>query len=446
MYVRATLFSFGMVSRLSIFLSLLSYIYFGNYITARKVFIVSSYFNILNESMVQCWPIAITSVAEGYISVKRVQEFLLASSTKQIAETPHDNLDAKKLNEYKRKNVVPVGQLNGNNGNIFESKTLLTDRRSVNEDTMIKGITISNASAVWKLGEAGESGIAQINLSVKDRELCAIVGQVGSGKTTLLQVILGELELDSGTIKINGVWSYASQESWLFEGSIRNNIIFIEEFDEHRYRDVVRVCALEQDFKLLPHGDETIVGERGISLSGGQKARVNLARAIYKQADIYLLDDPLSAVDAHVGKHIFQECIQQYLANKICILVTHQLQYLTEVEHLVVLNHGHIEAQGSYAELRERQIDSLVSIHVPDNMNEIVAQKKIKVKKLNIFIYIICNLIFLNFIFSVNYHVYRLPVNYLKKKKTKEWNSKPLDRSAGVFTNLTCKQFEVDFM
>lgn len=341
---------------------------------------MTSYFNILNESMVQCWPVAITSVAEGYISVKRVQEFLLTSSTKQIADTPHDNMDAIKHKEYKRKNVVSVSQLNGNNGNISESKTLLTDRRLVNGNATIKGITMSNASAVWKLGEAGEAGVSQINLIIKERELCAVVGQVGSGKTTLLQVILGELELDSGNIKINGEMSYASQETWLFEGSIRNNIIFIEEFDEHRYRDVVRVCALEQDFKLLPHGDETIVGERGISLSGGQKARVNLARAVYKKADIYLLDDPLSAVDANVGKHIFRECIQQYLANKICILVTHQLQYLTEVEHLVLLNHGHIEAQGSYADLRARQIDSLVSMQVPDNLSEMVAQNQIKVE------------------------------------------------------------------
>lgn len=377
MYVRATLFSFGMVSRLSIFLSLISYIYFGNYITARKVFIVSSYFNILNQSMVYFWPVAITSVAEGYISVKRVQEFLLTSTSKQIADTPNNNLNKKKLNEYKRKNVV--SELNGTNGNICESKKLLTDQRLVNGNAKIKGVTMANATAVWKLGEAGESGLSQVNLIVKERELCAIVGQVGSGKTTLLQVILGELELDSGNIDINGVLSYASQETWLFEGSIRNNIIFIEDFDEHRYREVVRVCALEQDFKLLPQGDETIIGERGISLSGGQKARVNLARAIYKKADIYLLDDPLSAVDAHVGKHIFQECIQQYLANKICLLVTHQLQYLTEVEHLVLLNHGQIEAQGSYTELRAMQIDSLVSMQAPNNISEIVAQKKMEV-------------------------------------------------------------------
>lgn len=144
-------------------------------------------------------------------------------------------------------------------------------------------------------------------------ELCAVVGPVGSGKSTLLQVILGELELDEGRLEISGDISYAPQEPWLFEGSVKNNIVFVEDFNEKRYREVVKVCALERDFQLLPLGDETIVGERGISLSGGQRARISLARAIYRKAEIYLLDDPLSAVDTHVGKHIFEQCITEYL-------------------------------------------------------------------------------------------------------------------------------------
>lgn len=109
---------------------------------------------------------------------------------------------------------------------------------------------------------------------------------------------------------------------------------------------VVKRCALERDFSLLPHGDKTIVGERGVSLSGGQRARINLARAVYKQADIYLLDDPLSAVDTHVGKQLFEDCIAGYLRTKMCILVTHQLQYLKEVDHIIILENGVIKAEG----------------------------------------------------------------------------------------------------
>lgn len=123
--------------------------------------------------------------------------------------------------------------------------------------------------------------------------------------------------MDSGLIEIHGKLSYAAQEPWLFEGSLRSNIIFIEDFDESRYSQVIKACGLERDLELFEFGDKTIVGERGISLSGGQKARVNLARAVYKKADIYLLDDPLSAVDTEVGKHIFQECVEKYLKVRI---------------------------------------------------------------------------------------------------------------------------------
>lgn len=160
--------------------------------------------------------------------------------------------------------------------------------------------------------------------------------------------------------------SYASQETWLFEGTVRSNIVFIEEYNQKRYKEVVRVCGLERDFKLMPNGDMTIVGERGISLSGGQKARINLARAVYKEADIYLLDDPLSAVDAHVGKHIYQECVQQFLKNKICILVTHQLQYLKDVGHLVLMYHGSVEGQGTYAEVKESSMESFLTMQSLD--------------------------------------------------------------------------------
>lgn len=134
-------------------------------------------------------------------------------------------------------------------------------------------------------------------------------------------------------------------------GSVRQNILFGRPYVRSRYRQVVKVCALARDFTLLPYGDKTIVGERGISLSGGQRARVNLARAVYKEADIYLLDDPLSAVDTQVGKHMFDECIAGFLKDKIVLLATHQLQYLRHAKQIVIIEGGVILAKGSYDSL-----------------------------------------------------------------------------------------------
>lgn len=234
---------------------------------------------------------------------------------------------------------------------LFDVKT--TCKRIQNVNTPDFGIHLSQATAAWQHNSNHQSnGIFNMNIDIK-RELCVIVGPVGAGKSTLLNVILGELELDAGSLLINGSLSYASQEPWIFSGSIRSNILFTEEYDEDRFKTVIKVCGLERDLKLLPHGDATTVGEQGSSLSGGQKARVNLARAIYKQSDIYLLDDPLSAVDVHVGKHIFDKCIKAFLADKICVLVTHQLQYLKEMDRVILMNKGQIEADGAFKSLEK---------------------------------------------------------------------------------------------
>ena len=163
--------------------------------------------------------------------------------------------------------------------------------------------------------------------------------------------ILNELSLESGSLKVEGRVSYAPQESWAFMSTVRENILFGSQFDEKKYRKVVEVCALDRDFKLFPYGDKTLVGERGVSLSGGQKARITLARALYREADVYLLDDPLSAVDASVAKHIFQECVMEFLRDKARILVTHQIQFLRNANKIMVLKEGKCIAFGSYDQL-----------------------------------------------------------------------------------------------
>lgn len=312
--------------------------------------------------------------------MKRLQEFLLKDENKPCAITSDNEPNIAEMNGDHENGHGPM---NGTTKDVMQFVSLdkgankeqnviipITDnhtkttkpikpQRIVNLNDGEKGIQFENASAAWSLNEKNKRGVFNINAVIKPG-LCTIVGQVGSGKSTLLNCILGELTLDSGTLTICGTISFSAQEPWLFEGSVRDNIVFVDEYDEQRYNDVVHVCALERDFKLMPLKDSTIVGERGMSLSGGQKARVNLARAIYRKADIYLLDDPLSAVDAHVGKHIFEKCIRDYLKDKICVLVTHQLQYLKNVQHIICMKEGKIEAQGPFTTLERINKEALM--------------------------------------------------------------------------------------
>lgn len=149
---------------------------------------------------------------------------------------------------------------------------------------------------------------------------------------------MGELIISNGQTQIGGDISYASQEPWLFRATVRNNIIFGQPFNQSWYEKVIYLCALDKDFKQLPQGDRSIVGDRGVLLSGGQKVRINLARAIYRESAIYILDDPLSAVDTHVGRHIFNECISKHLEGRTRIVVTHQLQYLRSADLIVLMD------------------------------------------------------------------------------------------------------------
>ncbi|XP_075236316.1 ATP-binding cassette sub-family C member 4-like isoform X2 [Lycorma delicatula] len=237
------------------------------------------------------------------------------------------------------------------------------NKNESDEKGYVNKILIEDVSASWYPGSNNPPTLESISCIFQESSLVGVIGSVGSGKSSFLQLILGEIEVLNGSIEVKGTVSYASQEAWIFNGSIKQNILFGLPFDKKRYKEVTKVCALERDFELLPRGDLTLVGERGASLSGGQKARVNLARAVYKNADVYLLDDPLSAVDTHVGKQLFSDCIKGYLANKTVILVTHQLQYINSVDHVILFHNGSIETQGNPVELENSGLDyaSLIS-------------------------------------------------------------------------------------
>lgn len=215
-------------------------------------------------------------------------------------------------------------------------------------------VAMSNVSSDIK--NANESPIlSHINLHAEEAKLIVITGPVGCGKTSLLLTILGELSTKHGQLTRQGNVAFVSQTPWVFSGTLRDNILFNNTYEPQRYSKVIEVCALERDIDLFPDGDLTMLGERGVVLSGGQRARIGLARAVYANADLYLLDDPLSAVDAEVAHHIFEQCICEMLADRVRILATHQVHYLKYAEHILLMQKACIEWDGSYAEMLQRR-------------------------------------------------------------------------------------------
>lgn len=326
-YLKAFHTSFNkVITRTSVFVCILAYTFTGNRLNAEYAFVISSFYNILKSAMTCEFPNGITNLAESLVSLERIQEFLLFDEVSpSIPKT-------------------------------FTTKIVHTSTPLIHSSSKKSiGIYLHNASAKWLPNQ--ENILTDINFNVGPKQLVAIVGGVGSGKTSLLHVIMKELPLTKGYKDIVGRISYASQEPWLFAGTIKQNILFGEGLDNKKYERVIKVCALERDFTILPYGDKSIVGDRGITLSGGQRARINLARAIYKDADIYILDDPLSAVDTHVGKKLFEDCICNYLKNKSTVLVTHQIQYLRNVDKIYLMDNGSVTITGTYDEIAESKSD-----------------------------------------------------------------------------------------
>ncbi|XP_017568412.1 multidrug resistance-associated protein 4 isoform X1 [Pygocentrus nattereri] len=306
--------SFFSASKIIVFVTFTVYVLVGNTISASRVFVTVSLYSALRLRVTLFFPSAIEKVSEASVSIRRIKKFLL-------------------LDEMV-KHSVPLPQ----------------------EEKKEASLEIHDLICYWDKSLDAPT-LQNVSFTVKPGQLLAVIGPVGAGKSSLLCTILGELPQDKGVIKVKGELTYASQQPWVFPGTIRSNILFGKELELHKYERVLKACALKRDMELLPEGDLTVIGDRGATLSGGQKARVNLARAVYQDADIYLLDDPLSAVDAEVGRHLFEQCICGVLKKKPRILVTHQLQYLKTADHILVLKEGHMVAQGTYSELLRSGVD-----------------------------------------------------------------------------------------
>ncbi|CAB3401241.1 unnamed protein product [Caenorhabditis bovis] len=213
-------------------------------------------------------------------------------------------------------------------------------------------IVLKDATLNWS-GSNDAPILKKLNITVKRGELIAIVGSVGSGKSSVLSAILNEMDLINGKVKSGGSIAYVPQQSWIFNNSVKENVLFGDTLCPDFYKKVVEACQLSIDFQKMRNGDETIVGENGITLSGGQKARISLARAVYQDKDIYLLDDPLSAIDAHVGWDLFEHVIgpNGILNRKTRVLVTHNLQYTRNVDRIYVIEDGRIVEHGKFDDL-----------------------------------------------------------------------------------------------
>ncbi|KAJ3267836.1 hypothetical protein HDV01_003946 [Terramyces sp. JEL0728] len=221
--------------------------------------------------------------------------------------------------------------------------------------------------------------LKDIQLDIKPGTTVGVVGAVGAGKSTLLSSIIGEVNLERGRLNVNGTIAYCNQQPWIMTGSLEKNILFNAARDDERLNRVVNMCDLQQDLSSFANGLNTEIGENGVNLSGGQKARVALARAIYSDADIYLLDDPLAALDAHVGKRVFKNAIKGLLGDKTVVLVTHQLQYLNQLDQIIVMENGEIVESGTYSELlkKDGKFSQMIDMQ-HDDEDEVNHQEEIK--------------------------------------------------------------------
>uniref|UniRef100_A0A3B4FJA6 ATP binding cassette subfamily C member 3 n=1 Tax=Pundamilia nyererei TaxID=303518 RepID=A0A3B4FJA6_9CICH len=270
-----------------------------NILDAETAFVSISLFNILRFPL-NMLPQVISSLVQASVSLKRVQNFL-----------SHDELDPDSVNR----------------------------------------ITVVNGKFTW--GKDDAPVLHNINVMVPQGSLLAVVGHVGCGKSSLISALLGDMEKVEGEVSVRGSVAYVPQQAWIQNATLRDNILFGNPYNEQKYNSVLEACALTPDLQVLPGGDMTEIGEKGINLSGGQRQRVSLARALYSDADVYLLDDPLSAVDAHVSKHIFDNLIgpEGALKGKTRILVTHGISFLPQVDNIMVMVDGRVSEMGSYQDL-----------------------------------------------------------------------------------------------
>ncbi|KAJ6635066.1 Metal resistance protein YCF1 [Pseudolycoriella hygida] len=312
-------FSWTLTPFLVSIVSYVTFVLLGGKLTPNVAFVAVTLFNILQYSMGVCKNISSTS------------HFIIVLVPMMIAYIIQVVVSLRRINKFMNSEEINPHNVTNNPSEI--------------------ALSVENGNFTW----GGESTtLKNINIKIKKEKLVALVGSVGCGKTSLLSALLGEMEKIDGVVNVDGRIAYVPQQAWIQNATLQDNILFGRPLKENFYKKVIHACALTPDLEMLPAGDQTEIGERGINLSGGQKQRVALARAVYSEADIYLLDDPLSAVDSHVGKHIFSNVFDEntgLLRGKCRLLVTHAVVYLPKVSEIFVMVNGKVTENGSYPEL-----------------------------------------------------------------------------------------------
>lgn len=342
-----------------------AYIWSGHTLDVASALTALALFNILRFPLTML-PRIINSIVEAGLSIDRIGSFLLCQEHRHIGP---NNLTENGISMQMASAAYDSKKPKGNT----EEERILAEKDW--ELALLKSLNRHGDSQIRKLSGMKKEGISvdseqsdekdnllalkRINFQCKPGEFVAVIGGVGSGKSSFVNAILGEVRQVSGKVSVRGKLAYFSQSPFIMNASVRDNILFAHvdgPVNEELYQRSLDCCALRHDLELLPYGDATEIGEKGITLSGGQKARIALARAIYHQADITLIDDALSAVDAHVAEHLFEEALVKELTSggkRSLILVTNAIQYLKHerVDRIVVIQDGEIVEQGSYKEL-----------------------------------------------------------------------------------------------
>ncbi|KAK4235854.1 P-loop containing nucleoside triphosphate hydrolase protein [Achaetomium macrosporum] len=307
-------------------------------------------------------PVAIGYVIDAYAALKRVEDFLLAEDAAAPPAPEPELEDAVVLDEASftweeaptAANTSPTPTKPAKGISSLSARLRLSGRRKRLPSGKEKAAADTNGQAALQPREEAQPfRLQNVTLRAGKNELIGVVGSVGCGKTSLLSALASDMRQTGGSMRFSADRAYCPQYAWIQNASIRDNIIFGKRYDAQFYSDVVRACALLPDFDALPGGDLTEIGERGITLSGGQKQRINIARAVYSDAGIVLLDDPLSAVDSHVGAHIFNEAICGLLRTKCRFLATHQLHFISRCDRIVWMVDSRIAAVDTFQHLMD---------------------------------------------------------------------------------------------
>ncbi|KAJ3018717.1 Multidrug resistance-associated protein 4 [Thoreauomyces humboldtii] len=321
-----------------------TYFLMGGALTPAKVFTCLTYLSTVRLTVTNFFPKAIQFISESWISLQRIEAFLSLPEISLTHATEEQLAFLDTLNDE----FITVAIRDGN----FAWESGITSLETKPETT---NITKSSSPPVALLKD--------INLTIRKGKVLGVCGSVGSGKSTLTNAILGEMFTMPGTrigLRTRKV-AYAAQSPWLVTGSIKDNITFGLPYDPDWFSEVIFATAMDRDVARFERGIETVIGERGVTLSGGQRARLALARAVYRNADLVILDDPLSAVDPQVGRHIFDHCVRGLLRDKAVLLVTHQLQYVKDCDQVVVMEGGRIVGEGTYSHVMKDPTSSFAT-------------------------------------------------------------------------------------